>query len=99
MAEKKPQPQTNPSESLPDSDTSNDEQVNTRLRTSAKERDYGTICSSAIATQIVWSYSTTQTNPTVERGSQTRQRRVKKLSKDKSMDKTTQTEQKDNQPK
>ena len=66
MAEKKLQPQTNPSESLPDSDTSDDEQVNPRLKTSAEERDNGTICGSAIATHIACSYSTAQTNPTVE---------------------------------
>ena len=43
MVEKKPQPKTNPGESLPDSDSSDDEQVNPRLRTSTEERDYGTI--------------------------------------------------------
>ena len=65
MAEKKPELPTNPSESLPDSDTSDDEQVNPRLRTSAEERDYGTICGSAITTHIALSHSIAQVNPIV----------------------------------
>ena len=66
MAEKKPQLQTNPSESLPECHTADEEQVNPRLRTSEEERDYGTIHGSAIATQIAFSHSTTQASSTVE---------------------------------
>ena len=66
MAEKKPEVPTNPSKSLTDSDTSDDDQVNPRLRTSVEERDYGTIPGSAITTQIALSHPTTKANPTVE---------------------------------
>ena len=65
MAEKKPEVPTNPSKSLTDSDTSDDNEVNPRFRT-VEERDYGTIPGSAIATRIALSHSTTQANPTVE---------------------------------
>ena len=75
MAEKKPEVQMNPSKSLTDSDTSDDNKVNPRLRTSAEERQYGTIPAeerqygtipgSAIATHIAHSHSTAQANPTV----------------------------------
>ena len=37
MAEKKPEEPTNPSKSLTDSDTSNDTDINPRLRTSVEE--------------------------------------------------------------
>ena len=50
MAEKKPEVQTNPSKSLTDSDTSDDNDPNPRLRTSVEEREYGTVPGSAIAT-------------------------------------------------
>ena len=66
MAEKKPEIPTNPSKSFTDSDTSDDDQVNPRLRTSIEERDYGTIHGSAIATHIALSHSTAQASPTVE---------------------------------
>ena len=57
-----------PTKQLSDSDTSEEEQVNPMLRTSKEERHYGTICGSALATQIALSHSRTQTNPTVKRG-------------------------------
>ena len=66
MAEKKPEVPTNPSKSLTDSDTSDDNDINPRLRTSAEEREYGTIPGSAIATHIALSHSMAQANPTVE---------------------------------
>ena len=53
---------------LSDSDTSEEELVNPMLRTSEEERYYGTICGSALATQVALSHSRTQTNPTVKRG-------------------------------
>ena len=43
MAEKKPEVPTNPSKSLTDSDTSDDSDINPRLKTSVEEREYGTI--------------------------------------------------------
>ena len=99
MAEKKPEVPTNPSKSPIDSDTSDDNEVNPRLRTSVEERNYSTIPRSAIATHIALSHSITQANPTVERGPQSRKTKIKVLSTDKAKDKTTQTEQKDKQPK
>ena len=99
MAEKKPEVPTNPSKSLTDSDTSDDNEVNPRFRTSVEEIDYGTIPGSAITTCIALSHSTTQANPTVEQGPQSRKTKIKRLPKNKAEDKTTQTEQKDKQPK
>ena len=52
---------------LSDSD-SNDNEINPRLKTSIKEKQYNTIPGSAIATQITLSHSRAQANPTVERG-------------------------------
>ena len=43
MAEKKPEVPTGPSKSLTDSDTSDDNDINPRLRTSVEEKEYGTI--------------------------------------------------------
>ena len=99
MVEKKPEVPTNPSRSLTDSDTSDDNEVNPRFRTSVEEREYGTIPGSAIITCIALSHSTTQANPTVEQGPQSRKTKIKKLPKDKARDKTTQTEKKDKLPK
>ena len=63
MAEEKSEVPTNPSKLLTDSDTSDDNKVNPRLRTSVED---GTILGSAIATHIVLNHSTKQANPTVE---------------------------------
>ena len=60
------------------------------LRTSEEERHYGTIWGSALATQIALSHSRAQSNPRVERG-HSHKIRIKKLSKDKAEDKSTQT--------
>ena len=73
-----------------DIDTSEEEQINPILRTSEEERYYGTICGSALATQIALSHSRAQTNPTVERGP-SHKVRIKKLPKEKAKDKSTQT--------
>ena len=51
-----------------DSDTSDDIEVNPRLRTSVEEREYNTIAGSAIATHIALSHSMAQANLTVECG-------------------------------
>ena len=79
-----------PTKQLSDSDTSEEEQVNPMLRTSEEERHYGTICGSALATQIALSHSRAQAIRTVERGP-SRKVRIKKLPKDKAEDKSTQT--------
>ena len=67
MAEKKEEP-ANQSKSLADSDSSDDNEVNPRFKTSVEERQYNTIPGSATATHIALSYSRAQVNPTVERG-------------------------------
>ena len=99
MAEKKPEVPMNPSKSLTDSDTSDDNDINPILRMTVEEWEYGTLPGSAIATEIVISHSTVQTNPTVERGPQHMKMKIKKLPKDKIQDKTTQREQSDKQSK
>ena len=99
MAEKKPEVPTNPSKSLTDSGTSDDNNPNPRLRTSVEERKYGTTPGSAIATHIALTHSMARANLTVEQGPQHRKTKVKKLPKDKTKDKTTQTEHNNKQPK
>ena len=92
MAEGNPKPKSpkSPTKQLSDSDTSEEEPVNPMLRTSEEERHYGTIHGSALATEIALSHSRAQTNPTVERGPSCKVR-IKKLPKDKTKDKSTQT--------
>ena len=68
MAEKKQEEPTNSSKSLIDSDTSDDTEVNPRLRTSVEKREYNTIPGSVTATCIALSHSTAQVNLTVEHG-------------------------------
>ena len=67
MADKEKEPPSQ-SKSLTDSDSSDDNEVNPRFKTSIEERQYNTIPGSATATCIVLSYSRAQANPTVERG-------------------------------
>ena len=67
MAEKKEEP-VSQSKSLTDSDSSDNNEVNPRLKTSIEERQYNTIPGSAIATRIALNYSRAQANPTIERG-------------------------------
>ena len=55
MAERKPQKPKSPTKQLSDTDTSDEEQINPVLKTSEEERHYGTIPSSALATQKVLS--------------------------------------------
>ena len=95
MAEKKQEESTNSSKFLTKSDTSDDTDLNPRLRTSVEERDYDTILGSVIATRIALSHSKVQANLTVERGLLLRKAKIKKLPKDKVQDKATQTEHKD----
>ena len=81
MAEGKDENPTNPNNQLSDSDTSDDEQINPKLKTSVEERHYGTIPGLALATQAALSHSQAQENPTVERGP-SHTKRVKKLTKE-----------------
>ena len=83
---------------LTDTDTCDEEQINPVLKTSEEERHYGTISGSALATQIVLSHSRAQANPTVERGP-SHKIRIKKLSKEKAKDKSTQTKKQKKQTK
>ena len=90
MAEGNPEEPKSPNKQLSESDTSDEEQINPIFKTSEEERHYGTIPGSALATQIALSHSRVQANPTVERGPG-RKVRVKKLPKEKTVDKSTQT--------
>ena len=90
MAERSPEKPKSPTKQLSDSDTSDEEQINTILKISEEERHCRTIPGSALATQIALSHSRAQTNPTVERGPNHKVR-VKKLPKEKAEDKSTQT--------
>ena len=98
MAEGNPRSPKSPNKQLSDSDTSEEEQVNPTHKTSEEEIHYRTICGSALATQIALSHSRAQANPTVERGPKGKVR-IKKLPKDKSEDKTTQTSKEEKQTK
>ena len=102
MVEKKAQKTKMQSDYLSDSESSEDE-VNPYLRTSQEERVYGTIKGSAQATQAALSHTTVQAalshttvqcNPTVERGPP-KQTKIKKLCKEQTSDKTTQTKEKE----
>ena len=94
MAEKKEEPASK-SKSLTDSDSSDDNEVNPRFKTSVEERQYNTIPGSATANHIALSYSRAQANPTVERGPQCWKVKVNKLSTDKTKAKSSDTEHKD----
>ena len=99
MAERKQEEPTNSSKSLTDSDTSDDTEVDPRLRTSVEEREYNTIPGSAIATHIALSHSWAQANLMVECGLLFQKAKIKKLPKDKATGKATQTELKDKRSK
>ena len=81
------------SDYLSDSESSEDE-VNPHLCTSQEERVYDTMKGSVQATQAALSHTTTQSNPTVETGLP-KQPKIKKLSKEWALDKTTQTKEKE----
>ena len=92
MADKEKEPPSQ-SKSLTDSNSSNDNKVNPRFKTSIEERQYNTIPGSATVTCIALSYSRAQMNPTVERGPPCQKSKVNKPSTDKA--KTSDTEHKD----
>ena len=93
MVEKKAQKIKTQSDYLSDSKSSEDK-GNPHLHTSQEERVYGTIKGSTQVTQVALSHTTTQCNPTVDRGL-LKQPKIKKLSKEQASDKTTQTKEKD----
>ena len=93
MVEKKAQKIRMQSDYLSDSKSSEDE-VNPYLCTSQEERVYGTIKGSEQATQVPLSHTTMQCNAMVDRGPP-KQPKIKKLSKEQALDKTTQTKEKD----
>ena len=94
MAEKKEEPASQ-SKSLTDSDSSDDNEVNPRFKTSVQERQYNTIPGSAIATHIALSYSRAQANPTVKRGPPHQKVKVNKPSAEKTTAKASEAQHKD----
>ena len=93
MAEKNPKKTKTQSDYLSDSDSLEDE-VSQHLCTSQEERLYGTVKGSMQVTQAALAHTTAQCNPTVERGPP-KHPKIKKLSKERASDKTTQTKEKD----
>ena len=83
------------SKHLSDSDSSNDNEINLRLKTSVDKRQYNTIPGSAIATQIAISYSRVQANLTVERGPPHQKAKMNKPSAEKTKAETSSTSHKD----
>ena len=78
-----------------DSDSSNNNEINPRLKTSVEKRQYNTISGSAIATCIALSYSRTQANPTIERGPPHQKVKINKLSTEKTKAETSSISHKD----
>ena len=95
MVEKKVPKIKTQSDQLSNSDTP-DKEADPQLRTSEEERNYGMIRRSAQATQSALSHSRVQMNPTVERGPPWRPK-IKKLPRDKAVEKGTQTTDKEKQ--
>ena len=93
MAEKKIQKTKVQCDYLSDSNTS-EEEVDLRLHTSEEERIYGMIKGFAQATQAALLHTRVQSNPMVERGPP-RQPKIKKLSKERAMEKATQMKDKE----
>ena len=93
MVEKKAQKTNTQSDYFSDSESSEDE-VNPHLCTSQEERVYGTMKGSMQVTQAALSHTTAQCNPMVERGPP-KQPKIKKFSKEKASDETTQTKEKE----
>ena len=94
MADKVKEPPSQ-SKSLTDSDSSDDNKVSPRLKTSIEERQYNTIPGSARATRIALSYSRAQASPIVERGPPCQKSKVNKPSTDKTKAKSSDIEHKD----
>ena len=82
----------NQSKYLSDSDSSDDNEINPRLKTLVEERQYNTMPGSAIATCIALSYSRVQMNPTVERGPPCQKVKVNQPSAQKIKDKDSEAQ-------
>ena len=95
MVEKKIPKINTLNEQLSDSNTP-DKETDPRLRTLEEERTYGMLRGSTQATQAALSHSRVQTNLTVERGPP-RRPKIKKLPRDKAVEKYTQTKDKEKQ--
>ena len=80
---------------LTDSDSSDDNKVNPRFKTSVEERQYNTIPGLAIATRMALSYSRAQANPTVERGPPHQKVKVNKPSAEKTKAKAIDAQHRD----
>ena len=93
MAENKPKEKKIPTDYISDSDSS-EEETNQYLRTSQEERLYHTVKGSTQAAQAALAHTTTQSNPTVERGS-AKQPKIKTFSTGQASEKLTQTKGKD----
>ena len=94
MAKKKEEP-VSQSKSLTDSNSSENNEVNLRFKTSVEERQYNTIPGSAIATHIALSYSRAQANPTIERGPPHQKVKANKPSTEKTKAKASDVQHKD----
>ena len=93
MVEKKVPKTKVQSDQLSNSDTPGEE-VDPQLCTSEEERIYGMIRGSTQGTQAALSHTRAQSNLTVDRGPP-RQPKIKKLSKDRAVEKATQTKDKE----
>ena len=93
MVEKKVQKTKVQSDYLSDSDTS-EEEVDPQLCMPEEERIYGTIKGSTQATQAALFHTRAQSNPMVKRGLP-RQPKIKKLSKERAVEKATQMKDKE----
>ena len=94
MAEKEKE-KISQSDYLSDSDSSDNNEINPRLKTSVEEKQYNTIPGSAIATCIALSYSRVQANPTIERGPPCQKAKTNKPSAEKTKAETSSTPHKD----
>ena len=91
MEEGKDKNPTNLNKHFSDSDTSDDEPINPKFKTSVEERHYGTITGLALATQAALSNTHAQANPTMEhRPNHTKT--IKKLTKERAAEMSTQTD-------
>ena len=94
MVEKEKEP-ISQSKYLSDSDSSVDNEINPKLKSSVEERQYNTIPGSAIATCIALSYLRVQVNPTIERGLPHQKAKTNKPSAEKTKAETSSTSHKD----
>ena len=94
MVEKKQEP-VSQSKYLSDSDPSDNNKINPRLKTSVEVRQYNTIPGSAIANHVALSYSRAQVNPTIERGLPHQKVKINKPSTEKTKAETSSIPHKD----